>query len=160
MENELDARQTYEWLINSSCFLIPLDGKQLLKKLDVKDSFFLYFGFASCPWCQQALPCLLKATEEAKLNIYYVDTHANEPERMNEYEQIKQRFWDYFRKDENGEKQLYTPLVLGICEGGVFFCHYDTLPGHNAFKRSLTPEEQQRLCDIYYKALKSHDLSK
>lgn len=37
------------------------------------DSFLVYFGFSSCPWCRNMISCLLNVTEELNVPIYYVD---------------------------------------------------------------------------------------
>lgn len=42
-------------------------------------SGLIYFGFAACPWCRNAVPVLLKAMESTNLeNIYYVDVRPND----------------------------------------------------------------------------------
>ena len=47
---------------------------EILKKVDNKESFIVYFGFAECPWCRSIIESVI---EEAKNNniekIYYVN---------------------------------------------------------------------------------------
>ena len=47
---------------------------EILKKIDNKESFIVYFGFAECPWCRSIIESVI---EEAKNNniekIYYVN---------------------------------------------------------------------------------------
>lgn len=48
--------------------------KEVSKKIENKESFILYVGFSSCPWCRSVIPYIL---EEAKKNdidtIYYIN---------------------------------------------------------------------------------------
>lgn len=50
-----------------------IDMKQASEILE-NGSGIIYFGFAACPWCRNAVPVLLEAMENASLDkIYYVD---------------------------------------------------------------------------------------
>ena len=47
--------------------------EEAAEKLD-KGSGIIYFGFAGCPWCRNAVPALLQAMSNSDLDvIYYVD---------------------------------------------------------------------------------------
>ena len=44
-----------------------------------KGTGIIYFGFAACPWCRNAVPILLKAMSNSNLDtIYYVDVRPND----------------------------------------------------------------------------------
>ncbi len=43
-------------------------------KMDRKESFYVYFGFSTCPWCRSMIENMLKAAKEHEVGtIYYVD---------------------------------------------------------------------------------------
>ena len=49
-------------------------AEEIVKKIEDKETFVVYFGFASCPWCRSVLPTLLDVSKDLKLDkIYYVD---------------------------------------------------------------------------------------
>lgn len=48
--------------------------EEIVTKMKNEESFVVYFGFNSCPWCRSMITNLIKASKEAKIDkIYYVD---------------------------------------------------------------------------------------
>ena len=48
--------------------------EDIVTRMKNEESFVVYFGFASCPWCRSMITNLIKASKEAKISkIYYVD---------------------------------------------------------------------------------------
>lgn len=49
-------------------------ASDIVKKINDKDTFIVYFGFSSCPWCRSIIPTLVDVLEDNKVDkIYYVD---------------------------------------------------------------------------------------
>lgn len=87
-ENEKRFKEEYESL-NNTKRSNGIDHKNItivennnIEYIDMKraseiisnESGIIYFGFAACPWCRNAVPVLLEAMENAGLDkIYYVD---------------------------------------------------------------------------------------
>ncbi len=47
---------------------------EIAEKMDNKESFIVYFGFKSCPWCRSVLNSLIESAKENNVTkIYYVD---------------------------------------------------------------------------------------
>ena len=47
---------------------------EIVKKIDANETFIVYFGFASCPWCRSILEEMERAAKDQGINkIYYVD---------------------------------------------------------------------------------------
>ena len=47
---------------------------EIVKKIENKESFIVYFGFPTCPWCRSVLEELIKAAKDKEINqIYYVN---------------------------------------------------------------------------------------
>ena len=44
------------------------------QKIQHKESFYLYTGRESCPYCQEFAPKLAKAVDETKITVYYLDS--------------------------------------------------------------------------------------
>lgn len=54
--------------------MIYISAKDLVKKINNKDSFVVYFGFSSCPWCRSIIESLIESGMNNKISkIYYVD---------------------------------------------------------------------------------------
>lgn len=51
-----------------------LTAKEALAKIDDNESFFLYLGRDSCPYCREFAPSLDKKSKEKNITINYVDT--------------------------------------------------------------------------------------
>ena len=60
--------------INENNPIKYITASDLVSKMDNKESFVVYFGFNSCPWCRMTLEALLKSAEKNNITtIYYVD---------------------------------------------------------------------------------------
>lgn len=44
------------------------------QKIQHKESFYLYTGRESCPYCQEFAPKLAKAVNKTKITVYYLDS--------------------------------------------------------------------------------------
>ena len=49
-------------------------ASDIIERMDNKETFVVYFGFAECPWCRSILPTLTEVAKDLELDtIYYVD---------------------------------------------------------------------------------------
>ena len=63
-----------ELIINKKNPFIYATADDIVKKIDNKETFVVYFGFALCPWCRSVLPSLIDSAAENSIDtIYYVD---------------------------------------------------------------------------------------
>lgn len=117
-------------------------AEEIVKKIENKETFVVYFGFASCPWCRSVLPTLLDVSKDLKLDkIYYVDILnirdslilddngklITETEGSEAYYKLltllDSVLSDYSMSDKDGnkietnEKRIYAPNVVGIANG-------------------------------------------
>lgn len=117
-------------------------ANDILTMMDNNESFVVYFGFSSCPWCRSVLPTLIEVSEELKLDkIYYVDVKdirdvlevdekgkvVISKEGSEGYYGLLKRFdevlEDYELFDEDGEevdtkeKRIYAPNVVSVVNG-------------------------------------------
>lgn len=120
----------------------------------IKDKEFsgiIYFGYATCPWCIEAVPIMNEVAKAQETNIYYVNkkSEANEahPEWLKETTKLLDKAYGL---DENdGETYLYVPEVIVIKEGKIVAHHMGTLDDHDATERKMTDKEQEELQKIY-----------
>jgi hypothetical protein len=126
----------------------------------------IYFGYASCPWCRNAVNVLQHVNTN---EILYVDLS----DVRDTYEVIdgvltktKDGSDGYYRLIKlldsvledyvvdgisTGEKRIYVPLVVGVKEGSIVGYHANTVDlndGQTAYD-TLTNDQQEELKEIY-----------
>lgn len=87
------------------------------QKIQHQESFYLYTGRESCPYCQEFAPKLAKAVDKTKITVYYLDS-----------EHIDKTSWNNF-KTTVGFKTI--PNLTYFTNGTA----YDRLP--NASQASV-----------------------
>ncbi len=117
-------------------------AEEVAEKINNQESFYVYFGFNSCPWCRSAIEMAIKIAKEKNIQkIYYVDVlnirDTLELDANNKVvtktkgsdgyykliEQLKNVLSDYTLKDSKGnsvktnEKRIFAPNYVRIVEG-------------------------------------------
>lgn len=120
------------------------EAGDILKMIDDEETFVVYFGFASCPWCRSVIPSLIEVSRDLGIQtIYYVDVKEIrdvltldengsvilEKEGTNDYYRLVEKFDDvlerYVLTDEDGKevdtgkKRIYAPNIISIVNGEV-----------------------------------------
>ncbi len=146
-------------------------AEELVKKIDADETFLVYFGYPTCPWCRSMLPSLMQALNDNHISrIYYVnvldirnsleynDGIKTVKEGSKGYTDLLDRLGnileDYELQDDNGtavttgQKRIYAPTILSVLngEGKILKTSADTLLT-DAYQE-LTPE----INDSIYKA--------
>lgn len=116
--------------------------EDIVKAMKNNESFLVYFGFATCPWCRSVVPSLTKVAKDLEMDkIYYVDVLeirsklsidkdsniTTEKEGTKEYYELLELMdnvlSDYIltnsdgNKVSMGEKRIYAPNVVSVVEG-------------------------------------------
>lgn len=122
--------------------MIYKEAKDIVKMINNKETFVVYFGFADCPWCRSVIPTLIDVANDLELDtIYYVDVKqirdtitidenneliTSEKGTDDYYELIKlldNVLSDYTIKDNDGnsvsaqEKRIYAPNIVSVVDG-------------------------------------------
>lgn len=72
--SDANGTQIRSILIDEDNPIIYANESDILSMMDNKESFVVYFGFTSCPWCRSILTSLISAAKENGITkIYYVD---------------------------------------------------------------------------------------
>ncbi len=137
-----DAGKLYRELnISEDNPFVYATAKEIVEKIDNGETFIVYFGFKSCPWCRSMLETLIKVAKDEKISkVYYVDVlnlrdsytlDGNKPVKSKEgsagYDELLDRLdsvlSDYTLTNEKGktikvgEKRIYAPNVVSVVSG-------------------------------------------
>jgi len=53
---------------------VEVSADEIVKKIDNKETFYVYFGSTLCPWCRSVIESAIKIAKEKNIKtIYYVD---------------------------------------------------------------------------------------
>lgn len=73
-KEKVDGKEIRKLSIPENNPFVYKSAEELVTMIENKETFAVYFGFSSCPWCRSVLPALIKAAEELEIDtIYYVD---------------------------------------------------------------------------------------
>ena len=116
-------------------------AEEISKKMDNKETFIVYFGFSTCPWCRSIIEELIKCAKDSKVDkIYYVDvldirdtkeldedgTIKTTKEGTKGYKELIDKMSnvlsDYTTTKEEKEisleeKRIYAPNVIAVVNG-------------------------------------------
>ena len=121
--------------------------KSVLDKINNKDSFLVFFGYAECPWCRSMVESMVKSAKDNKIKkIYYVDIE-NERDQLEyqpgtdsfaevsigskEYKKMLKKIGNVLdkyeieytnadgetKKKDTKEKRIYAPSLVYIKNG-------------------------------------------
>lgn len=126
----------------------------------------IYFGYASCPWCRNALNVLQYVNVKEILYVDLSDARdvyeivdgvlTKTKDASNGYykllELLDSVLDDYVIDEVSvGEKRIYVPLVVGVKEGNIVGSHTGTVDlndGQTAYD-ALTNDQQEELKEVY-----------
>lgn len=140
----------YEGFTETKHAFVPLKMSEVPTMLDEKTSGIFYFGYATCPWCIEAVPIMNEVAKELELSIYYINKKASSSDEAST-KQVEQRLTEILEKDEQGEPHLYVPEVVIVKDGKIVGHNLGTVDGHDAHERKMSSEEQRKLKEIYKK---------
>lgn len=116
-------------------------AEDIVKLIEDKETFVVYFGFNSCPWCRSVIETLIKVSKDNNIDtIYYVDVKdirdvmvldgdeaITDKEGSKGYYKLIEYFDnvldDYTLNNEDGdiiktgEKRIYAPNVIVVKNG-------------------------------------------
>ena len=141
--NENSKKKYRTVKIDSKNKIVYSNAKEVLKMMEEKKSFVVYFGFDSCPWCRSVVENVSKISKELDEDIYYVDVKEirdvyelddeNKPELTKEgdknYLKLIKKLDSVLKEytlttdDDNevkaGEKRIYAPNIVSIIDGSA-----------------------------------------
>lgn len=153
---DMSAYETYD--ADEEYVFAKSNIKDMYERLNRKETFVIYFGFARCPWCRDLMPVLNEASKLANHGkVYYANTREN-PEwksniDMDDYDLLVEIAFDYLEYDEKGIKHLDAPTVYFIKDGTIQTAVF--APKYDAHKETISDELRKALMDELLGAFKS-----
>ena len=122
--------------------MVYATAEEIVKKIDNKETFVVYFGFSDCPWCRSVIEELIHVAQDLNVDkVYYVDvkelrdvkefdengnvvtTKEGDEHYMKLLEKLDSVLADYTLTDADGnevsagEKRIYAPNLVGVANG-------------------------------------------
>ncbi len=145
-EGQTSDMSGYNGLQSEQFVDIDLDG--IMKLLEEKKTAIIYFGYASCPWCNALVPVLNEVSVEKQMKLYYLDWHADinyQNEKIFEIVDICDQAGLVEEHYEDGTGAFYFPSVIYIYKGTPVILHSGTVSGHDGSQGDLSEKQAARL---------------
>lgn len=124
---------------------------QILEIFKNSDDAVVYFGYATCLYCRTAIQVLCDTAKNTKLDvIYYLDIY----EKGSKYNDLLNILGDEFTEDIDGEKSIYSPLVIFIVDGKIVSYNKGTLFSQDNPYEELDNSQLYGLSEIYRYGIK------
>ncbi|KJY62688.1 hypothetical protein [Lactobacillus apis] len=111
-----------------------------INKLEKREKGIYYFGFPTCPWCQELLPVFDSSLKTNKLKSFVVNTRGS---NYSSKENIKLE--TFFIHHISEKKRLTVPLIIMIKNKKDIRTHIGTVPGHNAEFTKMNLSQKKKL---------------
>ena len=186
MTDSLKFKEEYEKINNKNNIKLTIsennpfiysNASDIINRINNKETFVIYFGFNTCPYCRGVVPTLIEVSEYLEVDkIYYVDifdirdtiiiNDNNELETTKEgtkeynelLEKLDKVLEDYILTDkENNEistdkKRIYAPSIVTVVEGEVIALETG-INENTDITKELSKEDKQEIYDNLYKIL-------
>lgn len=120
----------------------------------------VYFGFSSCPYCNQMVPILNYIAKEYNQTVTYVDTYDSrfdeEGNTLEEFSEAYVSLQEFLGDNLDSDKTVYAPSVAFIKNGEVvaFQVGLDTENDYDAHEADLTQKQKEHLASLYRQGFK------
>ncbi len=136
----------YGGLVSEKFVDIDLDG--IFALFEQQKTAIIYFGYASCPWCNALVPVLNEVSMEKQMKLYYLDWHADinyQNEKIFEIVDICDEAGLVEEHNSDGTGVFYFPTILYLEKGVPVLLHSGTVSGHDGSQGGLSEKQRARL---------------
>lgn len=123
---------------------ISIDG--VLDIFDNNKDAVIYFGYPTCLYCRTAIQVLVDTAKNTELDtLYYLDVE----NRGEKYDDLLNVVGDNFILEENGVREIYSPLVIFVAKGKIVSYNKGTLFSQEDPYKELDKSQIEGLSEIY-----------
>lgn len=116
-DNERFANE-YKTVTKDNVFVYR-DINEIINILE-KGTGVVYLGFPECPWCKAYVTYLNEVAKEQDVEkVYYYNILEDRKNNTKEYQKIIELLGDYAANNEEGNKRIYVPMVIGVNKGQI-----------------------------------------
>ena len=137
-----NGKKNRELTISDKNPFVYKTAEELVEAIDNKETFIVYFGFSTCPWCRSILEQFIKVLDDKKIKrVYYVDIYdirdvkeldadlkvITTKEGTKGYMELLKRLDNVLDeytlsteddgKIDTGEKRIYAPNIVAVSKG-------------------------------------------
>ena len=142
-------------------------AKEIVNMIDNKETFYVYFGSAHCPWCRSVIEQAIKTANKNNIKkIYYVNIW--KPKKVkdgtDEYYKLLDKFNDLLedytlttednKKISVGEKRIFAPDFIYVEKGKAKKITTGISKKQKKYNAKLTSEileDEDKLFDKFFK---------
>lgn len=142
VKREKDSKEIRSITIPKDNPMVFKKAEELVKMIENKETFAVYFGFADCPWCRSVLPTLIEVAKDENIDkIYYVDVkeirdtlELDENDKvvvkekgtkayhklLKSLDNVLEKYYltnEEKEKIDTKEKRIYAPNVIAVVNG-------------------------------------------
>ncbi|MDO4466097.1 MAG: hypothetical protein Q4C49_03695 [Bacillota bacterium] len=128
---EKDGKEIRSITIPKENPMMVSSAEEVIQKIENKDTFLLFLGFPSCPWCRSVVPTFLEVAKEKEIQqVYYVDIEnirdilipGEEKKGTEGYYQLLEKLDSLLPPyiidgKDMGEKRIFVPSFVRIKDG-------------------------------------------
>ena len=111
---------------------VGIDPSEFIRVFQEKGTGIFYFGYADCPYCNEAIPYLNEVAKENDIKIHYIDVYSDQYNFFEYFETVK-ALLEEILPVEDGEVVMYTPTVVAIRNGEIVG-HHTSLSERNVWE--------------------------
>lgn len=98
----------------------------------------ILFGFPECPWCQRYVVYLNEVAMDLGVEkIYYYNIYEDRKNNTDTYQEIVSLIGDYLQYDNEGNKRVYVPAIIGVNKGNIVGFDDET----SVITEDITPDD-------------------
>lgn len=186
VENENNGKKYRKVHVSDDNPFVYKEASDIVKMINNKESFIVYFGFAKCPWCRSIISNLIEVAKDYNIDtIYYVDVYdirdvlklddnnevVTDKEGSKGYQDLIKLLDDVLsdyeltdsdgNKVSTGEKRIYAPNVVSIINGKALKLETgisdDQTDGYQELTEEMLDESYEKLESVIQELKNSNE---
>lgn len=150
----------YMWIEKPYADFQKISFDELNGFFEKKGSGILYLGYDGCQWCERGIPELNTVAREHGVTVYYCETDPYAPAEEfiteDQWNKLIENIGSVLTKSEDGEPQLFVPLVIGVKNGEITGSHTALVDSFDIINEDdqMNDSEKKELQKIYLDIMK------
>lgn len=132
---------------------IESNFNEINNKAQNKESFYVLYTFATCPWCQQLMPILKDVSKELNQEIFYVTVRDQDNNDLRKNDNLEYMSNFNLVKDLIKDK-IYVPALFKFEKGQAIKIHEGTVKDHDASKEEMSTKQKQECYELLLEMFK------